>query len=659
MELSAYHNSREIRYRFPQGALKCLEGAVLKIVLFGADAPYAKVFLRLWADGSEALICGKREPTFSFINDGENPHEMCFSFHITAPETPQLIWYYFIIDVHGEKLYYGAWSGKGQLSSCVPPDYQITVYDPGFTTPKWFREGIVYQIFPDRFHRGGADAEGRTSLERASYHENMGRRVVRHEDWNEDVLYRALPGEKHYSPCDYYGGDLRGIIEKLPYLASLGVSVIYLNPIFEAASNHRYNTSDYLSVDPILGTKDDLAELVKAAEGFGIKLMLDGVFSHTGDDSVYFNKYGNYPGLGAYGGAKSPYYEWYDFRHFPDDYRSWWGFTTLPEIRELVPSYVEFIKTVLRHWAQLGISAWRLDVADELPDEFIRMLRTELKSMDPDALLLGEVWEDASNKEWAEGLRKYVYGHELDSVMNYPFRDAVCGFLTGHIDAYALNEALAGQRERYPEPFYHACMNILGSHDTHRILSVLGGAPSKNVLTRDQQAEFRLEEKQYALGKRRLFLASTLQYSMPQPPCVYYGDEVGMTGLSDPFNRATYPWGHEDAELVKQYRMLGELRRNNAALRRGQTAFLAVNSEVFAVFRRCENKSVITLINRSDSAQEIRVSAKDFTEGPDANSVRFAQLYRDAIGADTVVTNGEAISVALRPCTALILIDCS
>ena len=647
MELFAWHNSRERICREPQGALPCGTEAVLRLRLRGADAERAGTRLRFWADGREMIIPGEPER-----RDGELFHV----YHIKAPETPQLAWYYFIIEVGGERRFYGGRTGEGKPAGMQPPDFQITVYDGAYKTPDWFKKGIVYQIFPDRFCRGAADAEGRTGLDRLDYHEALGRSVIRHTDWNESVRFLPPPGEKYYHPNDYFGGDLQGIREKLPYLASLGVSCIYLNPIFDSESNHRYNTGDYSRVDPALGSEETLAALAKDAKEYGMRLMLDGVFSHTGDDSVYFNKYGRYPSVGAYAGEASPYYEWYDFKQFPDKYRCWWGFETLPEVKEETPSYVEFIRGIMEKWSQYGATSWRLDVADELPDNFIAELRKTVKQIDPEGVLLGEVWDDASNKVWEKGLRKYVYGHELDSVMNYPFRDGVLGFFTGKIDAYSLNDVLGGQRERYPEPFYRCCMNCIGSHDTQRALSVLSGAPDKDALTRRQQAEYRHDERAVQIGRIKLMTAVCLQYSMPQPPCIYYGDEAGMLGLSDPFNRRTYPWGKENRTLIAHYRRLGELRRASAALTDGETAFCPAAPDVFAVWRRSGLDTALTLVNRSGESRDIIIRERDFREGPDAENVRFAAEYRDGLGSGIVKKAADSsIEVQLQPYGAMML----
>ena len=312
---------------------------------------------------------------------------------------------------------------------------------------------------------------------------------------------------------------------------------------------------------------------------------------------------------------------------------------------------------MLDKWAKLGFVNWRLDVADELPDAFIEMLRVEVKKHDPSGVLLGEVWDDASNKMWAKGLRRYVYGSELDSVMNYPFRDAVLDFFTGMIDADALNDALGGQRERYPEPFYRACMNTLGSHDTQRVLSVLSGAPKKDTLTREQQSRYLYDEAAVALGKKRLRAAAYLQYSMPQVPCVFYGDEAGMLGLTDPFNRGTYPWGNEDLNRVDLYRSLGKARREHPALVSGKTAFLAIGYDCFAVYRREGRETVLTLVNRAQEPREIRIAAGDFTEGPDADDVRFALIYRDILACGEYVSDCRlGLELTLPACGAMMLV---
>ncbi|MBO6060546.1 MAG: glycoside hydrolase family 13 protein, partial [Clostridia bacterium] len=443
------------------------------------------------------------------------------------------------------------------------------------------------------------------------HHRRFGRRVTVKE-WGEEVDYLPRGGERYYSPQDYYLGDLRGIMEKIPYLKSLGVGAVYLNPIFESAYNHRYSISDHMKLDPLLVDEEDLRALINALHGADIKLILDGVFSHTGDDSVYFDRYGNYGG-GAWSDPRSPYREWYDFDpKYKHGFRCWWDFETLPEVEELTPSYMDHIAAVLEKWTRLGADGWRLDVADELPDEFIRFLRRKLKALSPEALLIGEVWEDAALKKDGFGKRReYVNGAELDGVMDYPFSDAALDFLLGKIDAGRLASLLISQLEGYPKCFMRTQLGLLGSHDMPRVLSILSGAPEKDSVPREAQAAWRATEEGEKLGKKRLMQASALQFSMPFMPCVYYGDEAGLHGLSDPFCRRPFPWGHEDAELTAHYRRLAELREQCPELKEGAAAFAHCGRDVFAIARLGE-REVFTVVNRADTEADILLSAADF-----------------------------------------------
>ena len=410
---------------------------------------------------------------------------------------------------------------------------------------------------------------------------------------------------------DFFGGDLKGVREKLPYLKKLGVTCLYFNPIFESHSNHRYDTADYSKIDPQLGTEQDFSELCAAAKELGIWVILDGVFSHTGSDSVYFNREGRYPEPGAYQSQETPYSSWYSFRSWPDSYDCWWNFDTLPNVRETDPSYNSYINGeagIVRKWLRAGASGWRLDVADELPDEFIDRLAETAKAEKPDALVLGEVWEDASNKSAYGVRRRYLLGNQLDSVMNYPFRDAIFGFLLGN-DPRHFAEIVENLVENYPAQCLHLLMNHIGTHDTERALTVLGGEPSGGR-GREWQSAQRLSAEQRELGKRRLKLASLIQYLLPGVPCLYYGDEAGMEGYRDPFNRACYPWGREDQELLRWYETLGALRAGQKAIlsHGGYRTLLADgNLLAFERFAIVGNKreSLVLLVNRSDCSQNI------------------------------------------------------
>ncbi|MBQ6236236.1 MAG: tRNA (adenosine(37)-N6)-dimethylallyltransferase MiaA [Clostridia bacterium] len=476
-----------------------------------------------------------------------------------------------------------------------------------------------------------------------------GRPIFTHASWNEAPYYTPHGGAKEYAPDDYFGGDLNGITEKLPYIASLGVTCIYLNPIFTAHSNHRYNTADYRSIDPLLGTEDDFKALCDAAKVLGIRIVLDGVFSHTGDDSIYFDRYGRYKMHGACESKDSPYYPWYRFHDYPNTYECWWNFETLPDVEETEPSYTEFIQGengVLRKWLALGASGWRLDVADELPDSFIRGVRRSIKSFDSDAVLIGEVWDNCATKIGPEGRRGYVNGDELDAPMNYQFREPAIEFLNGRRDAYWFAETQNRLLEDYPKPFMDACLNLLGSHDTERVRTALTGIPDARTLTRKQQLAHHPDAAALAHASKRLILGYALMAALPGVPCIYYGDEAGMTGMSDPLNRGTFPWGREKTALTEQVRALMKLHNGSDAIKNGSTRIAAVGKQTVAVIRRSERETLILLANASDAAVRTVLFAGLFREGPDANEpLNLSGTYRSEGGE--VVTARSSLTLTV------------
>ena len=635
------HHSRYLSFRRPQGAVPCNTNIRIEAEIGGDGG--AHVQLRLYNQlGVESF--------FELTREGDRVHG-----EIPIPGVPCLVWYYFIIRTSdGRTQYYGADSGEGRLESHAPRSYQITVYDGGFQTPEHWREGIVYQIFPDRFRRSSWE----DFRERAKYHANIGRFLRIHDRWSEEVCYTPAPGAEEYEPNDFFGGDANGIREKLGYLESLGVTSIYLNPVFESASNHRYDTADYHRIDPIFGSEDDFRALCAEAKAHGIRIMLDGVFSHTGADSRYFDKFSRYDDVGAYESDDSPYKSWYRFAGDRKHYDSWWGFPSLPNVNELEPGYTDFIAGehgVLSHWAQDGATSWRLDVADELPDEFIRILRKRLKQNDSEGVLLGEVWDDCSNKYGPEGRRGYVSGDELDSAMNYPFTEAAISFLTARTDAYALDHALQTLREHYPRPFFEACLNLISSHDIIRAATALSGAPDRNAVSRKVQATYRPSEQDQKKGYLRLILAAALQMSLPGVPCVYYGDEAGMTGMSDPFNRGTYPWGSENEAVFAGYSALMRARKESAALKRGLCRMGALSPEVFAVLRWLpeSGEQALLLINRGEREQAVTLHPDDIPQGADGETpITLDQSMTDVLTQEVLVpVDGEARTV-LPPLTA-------
>ena len=416
--------------------------------------------------------------------------------------------------------------------SCVPAD---------FTTPNWAKGANIYQVFPDRFYKEGpCDLTGK--LEPYTVHEN----------WDEEVDWRPTP-EGLVLNNDFFGGNFQGITAKMDYIASLGTTILYLNPISKSFSSHRYDTGDYKTPDPMLGTLEDFTTMCHAAHERGIRVILDGVYSHTGSNSLYFNKDNTFPGIGAYNSPESPYYSWYTFHHYPDSYNSWWNFDTLPTVKKMDPAFVEYIITgadsVVAHWLKLGADGFRLDVVDELPNEFVKLLKDRIREIKPDALLIGEVWEDASNKVAYGVRRRYFVDGVLDSCMNYPFRTAILNFLRWQDDGSAFRQTVMTVAENYPPQVLACNMNMLGTHDTMRILTALVDDFDGS---REEKANRHLSCDQLALAKQRLLMASLLQYMLPGAPSLYYADEAGMEGYKDPFNRRTYPWGREDKQLLAQ-----------------------------------------------------------------------------------------------------------
>ncbi len=469
--------------------------------------------------------------------------------------------------------------------SCIPAD---------FTTPDWAKGAVIYQVFPDRFHAvGKPDLTGK--LEPYTVHKH----------WNEDVDWRPT-ADGQVLNNDFFGGNFRGITEKMDYIASLGVGILYLNPISKSFSSHRYDTGDYKTPDPMLGTEADFADMCRAAHDRGIRVVLDGVYSHTGSDSLYFNKNGTFPGKGAYQSQESPYSSWYTFYRWPGSYRSWWDFDTLPTVNKMDPGFLDYIirdeDSVVAHWMKLGADGFRLDVADELPDEFIRLLRKRIRGIKPDALLIGEVWEDASNKIAYGQRRRYFTDGELDSVMNYPFRTAIINFMRGFDSGRGLKDTVMSIMENYP-PQVAACnMNLLGTHDTPRILTALVDDFDGS---REEKAKRRLSRNQMEVARERLLMASFLQYTLPGSPSLYYADETGMEGYKDPFNRRPYPWGREDQELVNHFRHLGRLRRELTPLRLGDIQFFQAADKHLGFTRTYQGQTVKIYVNRSGDPWEI------------------------------------------------------
>ncbi len=586
-------HSRDKRYRSPFGAV-----AEETPVLFRVRLPRAwharAVYLLRCEDG------GLTEWDGMFWAGEENGREW-WECHF-APPKAGLYWYAFAIDSDRGREYLTCCpDGSAAPAKDAGRMWQLTCYEKDFTTPDWLAGGVMYQIFPDRFAKSEQPKAGVPAD-----------RVLR--EWGEQPHWQPNQSGEVLNN-DFFGGDLQGVREKLPYLKKLGVTCVYLNPIFEAHSNHRYDTADYSRIDPMLGTEQDLRELAEEAKRHGIRLLLDGVFSHTGADSIYFNKKGRYPTEGAYQSPQSPFAAWYRFSKWPNAYAGWWGFPTLPEVDELNENFDEYIngeKGIVQRWLKAGASGWRLDVADELPEPFLERLRARVKATDSQALVLGEVWEDASNKQSYGHRRRYLLGKQLDSVMNYPFRQAILDVLRGGSTADFFNSVWSVV-ENYPPQVTRLLMNSLGTHDTERAITLLAGEDACGR-GRRWQAEQALSAEQRALGEAKLRAAAVLQYCLPGVPCIYYGDEVGLEGYRDPFNRGCYPWGKENTALVAWFARLGEVRAQYPVLREGEFIPLPCPDGV-VLFERCdENGRLLCAVNCRPQAASVSLPAGEWQD---------------------------------------------
>ena len=577
-------DSRNQLYKSKFGAVASGESLKLRLLLH-FDAHVHDAFLCLQRDGEETDYI-KLEPKEWL--DGYRIYEIERSFDAG------LYFYCFYYTSDYGKFYVTAFKNNVGHVSSEGKWWQLTCYEKDFKTPESIKGGIIYQIFPDRFF---ASATKKENVPPDRYLTND---ISRQPEYRQNNGICSLGN-------DYYGGDLEGIRLKLPYLADLGVTCIYLNPIFEAHSNHRYNTADYLKIDPLLGDENDFKRLCSDAEKLDISIILDGVFSHTGADSVYFNKYGRYGSGGAYNDYNSPYRQWYKFNRWPDQYESWWGVKSLPETVEENPDFNDFItgeNGVIRHWMQCGAKGWRLDVADELPDSILDNIRTAVKAENPDGYLLGEVWEDATNKISYNSRRRYLLGHQLDSVMNYPFSDAIIRYVTGG-DGKDFIDSICSILEDYPMPAVNVLMNHLGTHDTARLLTKLG--TDCYPATREEQAVRTLSRDEYNLAVLRQKLAAVIQYTLPGVPSIYYGDEVGMQGYGDPFCRGAYPWENENTEILEFYKWLGQIRRSNDVFKNGDFVALLGGLGSIAYMRTDDKQKILIAVNRWHEADWITV----------------------------------------------------
>ena len=554
---------------------------------FGAVSIGTKVKIRLWTSKKCLAYINlinfynnQIEIQMNEIGWSDSINNWIYEIEVDTHDSIGLIYYYFRVNYYGQDIIYGnnieALGGIGQVYFNEPVSYQITVYSKN-NVPDWYKQGIIYQIFVDRFFNG--QEEGKVLKPKKN--------TFIYGNWDDNPMYiKDMDG--NIVRWDFYGGNLLGVKKKLEYIKSLGVSVIYFNPIFDSPSCHKYDTGDYEKIDPMFGDEEIFKDLCNESEKIGIKIILDGVFSHTGSDSKYFNKFGNYNSLGAYQSLQSPYYRWYRFNDYPDLYEAWWGFSNMPNIDELNPSYLDYIirddNSIVEKWIRLGASGWRLDVADELPDEFIKILKKKLKEVDKDSVLIGEVWEDASNKVSYSRKREYLFGNELDSVTNYPLRQIILDLVRNYIGNKSFIRRYLSLKENYPKEYFYSTMNMLGNHDTERVLTMLNNSVEL------------LKE------------AVAIQMTLPGVPLIYYGDEAGLTGGKDPSNRKSYPWGKENDEILEFYKTITAIRVAEDALKIGEIKFLDFNNGVLGYERFIDKDRIIILVNTLEKEERISLS---------------------------------------------------
>lgn len=595
------HNSRLDFYRSPYGAVVC----------------GTKVTLRLGVSGGG--IPGLVRVHYNF-NDLEGFYNMSYVYELgefciyeatlQMPEDVGLFFYHFEVAGEHSTFFYAnnheRLGGLGEQFDQKPDcPFQITVYSKDYTVPEWFCDTIVYQIFPDRFLNGNEDN---------SFCGN--RQDIIKRNWGETPFYKPEQFGGEYLSNDFFGGNFKGISKKIEYLAEMGVGAIYLNPIFKAYSNHRYDTGNYMQIDETLGTYEDFTSLCKKCDEFGIKIILDGVFNHTGSNSLYFNKNGEYEELGAYESKDSKYYSWYNFSKHPNEYESWWGMKTLPSVNETSEEYRDYIinsdDSVVKHWLNAGAYGWRLDVVDELPGFFVKELRRAVKSKNPDAIIIGEVWEDASNKISYGNRREYFLGEELDSVMNYPLRNAFIDLAKNNITSQQFDKRVMSLKENYPTPAFLSTLNMLSSHDVERILTIVSQAPDKNSVNRDFCANFRLtpDEEEKALKKVKQLVM--MQMLFPGVPCIYYGDEIGMQGYNDPFCRRCFEWDRINCDLHLWHRLAIALRKSSDAFSKGDFESIYTLNYGYGFIRSLNDDKHIVCSNFGDKTEWFRLDLARF-----------------------------------------------
>ncbi len=615
------NNSKDLSLfgAFPNGGIVRFE---LKVQ---CEIPVRSAVMEIHADGWNRGFEVRRNLPLSFIGAASSADESVFAIDIDFSELLSewklecsgLFYYHYVVLLGDERVELGG-EGVTELSVIHNSvgERQLLVYRDDYKTSQEYREGIIYHIFVDRFKRSGRCGIKDTA--------------VLDPDWDNGIpQYAEYPGA-HLSNNVFFGGDLYGIIEKLDYIAALGTKTIYLSPVFDAYSNHKYDGGDYLTVDTMFGGDSALAELCRAAKERGMNIILDGVFNHTGDDSVYFNKYGRYPSVGAYQSENSPYRSWYSFGESRDEYDSWWGIKIMPRLNSTNPDFQNFIcNRVVEKWMKAGVFGWRLDVADELSEDFLARFRSAVKTRNGDGVIIGEVWEDATDKVSYGHRREYLHGAELDSVMNYPLRSAVIAYVKyGNCDY--LRGCTEGTYRRYPKCSSDNLMNFLGTHDTERIITVLGGESAANR-SNAELSVMRMTDDERAHAVSRLKLAYSIIAGLPGVPCVFYGDEAGLEGYRDPFCRRPFPWSRINEGLLEHYRRIGTVRRETDVFRDGYFSIISL-TDSHVVYER-------TPCDKGDTKVIVAASRTGSLKLSFSSSTRAALAEYDFTGEYTVDEN--------------------
>lgn len=593
--IQVVHDSQSIKFRRPFGAVEVGQEVKLSIIV---DREIIVAVELIQFDGTRLNMGMQKE----YLNNGE----FRYSIEIDTSDALGILEYYFILIDGYDRLYYGNndehLGGVGQLYTYNPVPYQITVYEKSYV-PTWYKEGVIYQILIDRFYNGNENNTINCPKENSFIY---GR-------WNDSPMY-IKDNFGRIVRWDFYGGNLKGVLKKLDYIKSLGATIIQLSPIFKSPSCHKYDTGDYEVIDEMFGTKDEFKELCEVAESKGIKIILDIVLSYTSSDSKYFNKLGNYDEVGAYNSPNSIYHNWYKFIKYPYKYESWWGINERPNVNSMQAGYINYIvkneNSIIKKWIDFGASGWRLNVMDELPDEFIELVRARIQKINKDIILLGDTWDDASNKISYSKRRKYLQGKEVQAATNYPLRESLINFIKGYIKSDKFKRKIMSLYENYPRESFYGNINIVGTSETERILSVL-----------DENIEL-----------FRLLLV--IQFTLPGVPLIYYGDEAGLKGGKDPDNRKSYPWGNENKELINFYHKIVSIRNDENGLKKGDLNIYKTDSDIFAFERNYENEKVIVLVNVSN---EQRIVKDINLSGSYVNLFNIGEKYK-IVGKNSTIT---------------------